>query len=277
MTAMARMPDGASLAYEIRSPSNAQDGEGTIVLVRPLGGSMTSWGTFRDALAARFRVIAFDARGTGESSATRLVTTTRAMARDLRALLDVLGVSRTHVYGISLGGMVASWLAIDAPGRVDRLVLASTTPKGTMYRARAASRGLTLMRCLAQPAARAESCLATRILSNEFRRNHPREVAAIRAQAAAHPASHLALLALLGAAARHDAEAHLKEISADTLVLVGEHDPLLTHASQRELVDRIPHTRFEMVAGAGHDVSVEAPLRVAERVIAHFAPVRTPS
>jgi 3-oxoadipate enol-lactonase len=190
------------------------------------------------------------------------------MATDAVRVMDDLGVARAHVFGISLGGMVATWVAIDHAPRVDRLVLVSTLPKGTMFRHDVALRALSIARCLARPPAQAEACLATRILSKEFRRTHPRDVERIRAAAMARPASHRALVTMLAAAARHDATARLPEIQAPTLVVAGELDPIVSRASQR-LLAHIPHARFELAPRVGHDVSVEAPEWLADQVIRH--------
>jgi pimeloyl-ACP methyl ester carboxylesterase len=230
-----------------------------ILLLRPLGGSTLSWGPFADALEKELRVITFDPIAR---------STTRAMAADAAAVLDDHGVERAHVFGISLGGMVATWLAIDHASRVDRLALVSTLPKGSMFRHDVVLRALSLVRCLARPPAQAEASLATRILSTRFRREHPREVERVRSAAMKRPASHRALLTMLAAAARHDATARLREIAAPTLVVAGELDPIVSRASQRLLV-QIPHARFELARGVGHDVSVEAPEWLAEQVIRH--------
>jgi 3-oxoadipate enol-lactonase len=251
------------LAYDI-------EGEGPpLLLVRPLGGSRLSWDRFATALAKRARVITFDPRGVGDSSAAPAFSSTRAMARDALALLDHLQLPRVHVYGISLGGMVASWLAADAPERVQRLVLASTLPRGTELRPAALLGGIAMARCLLEPAAQAEACLVTRILSPQFRAQQPQAVRRVQELARARPATHRAFLVLALAAATHDVHHALGRIRANTLVLVGEHDPLLTVASQRELLGSIPHAHFELIAGAGHDVSVEAPEVTALRVLSH--------
>jgi 3-oxoadipate enol-lactonase len=258
------LPDGGRLGYTVR-------GDGPpLLLLRPVGGSMLSWSRFGEELSRRALVIAFDPRGTGCSSDAPLPTTTRGMARDALSLLEHLGVPRAHVYGISMGGMVASFLAVDAPARVDRLILASTLPRGTAIRTGALLRGLSIARCLAQPAREAEACLVKRILSPQFRARHPDEVRRIQELARARPASHLGLLKLLAAAAAHDVSARLPEITAETLVIVGEHDPLITLASQKELLRRLPHATFDVITGAGHDLSTEAPHRAAARVLAHI-------
>lgn len=103
----------------------------TILLFASLGGV---WGRFRDLVATHDDVIAFDPPWTSAS--------TREMARDAAARL---GGARAHVLGESLGGMIATWLAVDAPALVDRLVLCSTLPRASMS-ARRVLRGLPLLR-----------------------------------------------------------------------------------------------------------------------------------
>ncbi len=257
----ARLPDGGRISYELR-------GDGPpLMLLRPLGGSMLSWGQFADELQKRARVLMFDARGMGSSSSLPWRTTTRTMARDARQLLDVLGIERTSVYGISLGGMVASWLAVMAPDRVDRLVLASTLPRGSMFDRRAWRRELGLARCLLKAPKEAEACMAERILSLQFRDEHPLAVADIRQAASTNPASRVALATLLFVAWSHDVHEFLHDIQSPTLVLVGQQDPLLTLESQRELLRGIVGASYEVIGSVGHDLSAEAPHRVAERVI----------
>jgi 3-oxoadipate enol-lactonase len=260
-------PDGGRIAYEVRGRADAQ----TLLLCRPLGGSMVSWARFGDVLAERMRVIAFDARGTGQSSTPRLTTSTRTMAQDAVTVLDALGIARAHVYGISLGGMVASWLAVDWASRVDRLVLASTTPIGLTFHASASRRLVALARCFtAKTRFETEACMATRILSREFRRDHPSDVEKIRALARVHPATRRSLLVLLAAAGRHDLRGRLKDITARTLVLAGSRDELITLAPQRRMAMAIPHAKLEVIADAGHDISAEVPEEVAARVLSHL-------
>ncbi len=92
----------------------------------PAGAGSRSW----TALAERFEVILFDNRGIGESDAPPGPYTAAEMAADVVQVLDEAGVERAHVLGTSLGGMVAQELALTSPERVDRLVLACTTPGG---------------------------------------------------------------------------------------------------------------------------------------------------
>ena len=256
------LEDGAELAYEVHG------GGPPILLFRPLGGSLVSWDEFGARLAQHLRVIMFDPRGVGDSSDTPWSWTTRRIAADARALLDHLREERTHVYGISMGGMAAMWLAIDHADRVDRLILASTVPRGVELRAQALGRGASLGLCVIRHQADVDACLATRVLSRSFRAEHPDAVERIQTLARARPTSRANLVRLLLAAARHDARADLSRISAPTLVLLGERDPLPTRDSQQELLAAIPDVSREFVADTGHDLSAESPAVTAERVLA---------
>jgi pimeloyl-ACP methyl ester carboxylesterase len=257
------LPDGGRLAYR-------EQGRGPpLLLLRPLGGSLVSWDRFAELLADSVRVIAFDPRGVGRSSPAPLLMSTRQMARDARALLRGLGLSSAHVYGISLGGMVASWLSIDTPECVQKLVLASTLPRGLS--AHAPRNLAALARSLLHAPAETEAELATRILSPQFRATHPDRVRRIQELARQHPATHRALATLCLAALRHDARRELFKLHADTLVLIGEYDPILTVDSQRVLLGALPHAQYALIERAGHDLSVEAPEQTAARVLAHVA------
>jgi pimeloyl-ACP methyl ester carboxylesterase len=101
----ARLSDGGKLSFSVRGDLSSRT---PILLNRPLGGSMDLWGTFADRLADEYPLIAFDPRGVGQSSDAPLLHSTRVMARDAVELLDALSVQCAHVFGLSLGSMVAS-------------------------------------------------------------------------------------------------------------------------------------------------------------------------
>jgi 3-oxoadipate enol-lactonase len=265
------LADGGVLAYEVVGPGpGPAPGRGEappLLLLRPLGGSMALWGAFRARLAAGRRVVSFDPRGAGRSSAPPLGVTTRRMVRDAVALLDHLRVGAADVFGLSLGGMVASWLAIDEPRRVRRLVLASTVRRGLDISRRGMERALSLAGCALRPtASEMEVCMAHRVLSVAFRRERPDEVRRIEAIVRAGPASRLGLLQLAAAAALHDASSGLPGVTAPALLLWGERDALLRPDSQAELRAALPSAPFEAVRRAGHDLTLEQPEVTADLV-----------
>ena len=232
---------------------------------------MTLWGSFRTRLAATHRIIAFDHRGSGSSSALPFVTTTKRLARDALALLDHLEVERAQVFGLSLGGMAATWLAILAPARVNRLCIASAPACGLSLSRAGLGRGLALAACLLRPRDEIEAALVDRILSRHFRERHPEDLRRIEALANAEPSARVALVQLALAAATHDARGALVAITAPTLVLAGEHDALLGTEAPRALAAAIRGATFAIIAGSGHDLTLEQPLTTATRVALFFA------
>ena len=104
-----------------------------LLLIHGLGYERHGWGPLPALLAEDFRVLLFDNRGIGESDAPPGPYTTALMAGDALGVLDAAGIERAHVVGTSLGGMVAQELVLTAPERVDRLVLACTTPGHSTY------------------------------------------------------------------------------------------------------------------------------------------------
>jgi pimeloyl-ACP methyl ester carboxylesterase len=114
--------NGIELYYEVH-------GEGPpLLLIMGLGANATAWYRQIPVLSERYRVIAFDNRGAGRSEKPLEPYSIPQMADDAAALMDTLGISTSHVFGMSLGGMIAQEYALRHPERVQALVLGGTTP-----------------------------------------------------------------------------------------------------------------------------------------------------
>jgi aminoacrylate hydrolase len=137
------MPHAAGLYYELHGP---EDGE-PLVLSPGLGGSAHYWQPNLDAFAGRYRVILYDHRGTGRSDRTLPANTTiETMAQDVVALLDAIGVERTHFIGHALGGMIGVALALRAPERLLKLVVVNGWAKLDPFTALCFDARLALLR-----------------------------------------------------------------------------------------------------------------------------------
>ena len=265
------VPDGGHIAYRVEGVKSVGP---PLLLIRPLGGSMDLWGSFRSLLATQHRVIAYDLRGTGRSSADPGCVGTRALAADALLLLDHLEVDRANVFGLSLGAMIATWLAATASSRVAKLCLASAPARGLVLTRAGLLRELSLAACFLRPIEDVEACIVARILSSRFRTTSPRAASTIDGQLHAAPtpsASRLSLFKHAFAAIRHDARSVLGHIEAPTLVLAGDEDALLDAEAPRELARGIPNATFETIREAGHDVTLEQPGATAARVSLFFA------
>jgi 3-oxoadipate enol-lactonase len=198
----------------------------------------------------RFECIVYDNRGAGRSGVPLWPTSMPELAADAAGLLDALGLESAHVYGVSMGGMVAQELAIRFPERVRGLVLAGTTPGGP--------------RAL-RPNARELADLArgrslTRLLfSPQFRRADPERVRMLMRGFGRHRATARGAWWQWWATVYHDTLSRLPDITAPTLVLHGEQDAMCPLGNARLLAARIPDAELVVIPGAGHAFALERP------------------
>jgi 3-oxoadipate enol-lactonase / 4-carboxymuconolactone decarboxylase len=226
-----------------------------VLLLRPLAGTMGLWGAFRDGLAKRHPVIACHHRGVGSSPPATVATSTRTM-----------------------GGMVATWLAIDRPDLVAGLVVASAPARGTdamrslaSPRVSAAERSVRMVTSLARREGDREAGLAEQVLSERFRMMEPARTAEILEQLRSDGGSLRVVLQHAAAAALHDVRHDVGRIRAPALCLAGGLDELVPAAAIADLARAIPSARFDVIADAGHDLSLEAPDELARRVSSFFS------
>ena len=108
-----------------------EQGQGApVLLIMGLGYTSIMWNRIRPALALHFRTIAFDNRGVGRSDVPPGPYSIATMASDAAAVLDAAGIARAHVFGVSMGGMIAQEFALQYPARTCLLILGCTAPGG---------------------------------------------------------------------------------------------------------------------------------------------------
>jgi pimeloyl-ACP methyl ester carboxylesterase len=208
--------------------------------------------------AARFDTIRYDNRGAGRSPVPWRPTSIPELAGDAVRLLDALGLDSAHVYGLSMGGMVAQEVAIRFPDRVRALVLGGTSHGGP----RAVLPSPRLAAALARrggPAGLRAQVVGRALFSEAFRHEHPELVTAHLRHLGAHRASARGLMGHLAASAYHDTRARLGRIPAPTLVLHGGADELTPVANARLLAAGIPDATLHVLPGVGHGYLLEQP------------------
>jgi 3-oxoadipate enol-lactonase len=114
-----------TLSYDVEGPADAP----VVLLINSIASTRELWARQVPALAARYRVIRYDARGHGRSSVPAGEYSVEQLGRDALAILDDARTATAHVCGISLGGLTAQWLGIAVPDRVASLVLANTAAR----------------------------------------------------------------------------------------------------------------------------------------------------
>lgn len=239
-----------------------------VLLITGLGLSGGSWWRTVPVLARRLRVITFDNRGVGRSRAFSYAYTTDAMADDAASVLDAAGVERAHVYGLSLGGMVAQALALRHPGRVRSLVLGATSPGGPRAIGPSAEVAAFFRRRgrMAPEDAARESIPVN--YGPRCRAEHPDRIERDIAERLSHPFSEQAYRAQLFAAAWHNAYGSLPRIAVPTLVVHGALDRVIPAGNADLIAERIPGARLHLLDDAGHLYPTEEPQ--ADEAIARF-------
>jgi 3-oxoadipate enol-lactonase len=239
--------NGARTNYRLDGPPGAP----TLVLSNSLGTNLTMWDPQIPALAKQFRVLRYDTRGHGESVVTPGPYSIAQLGRDVIGLLDVIGVGRTNFCGLSMGGMIAMWLGVNAPDRIDRLVLCNTAAKiGT---AETWNSRIDMVRT--QGMAPVADTQAQRWFTPRFIANSPTEVAAARERIVnTSPEGYAANCAAIR---DMDQRGTISRIQARTLVIAGLHDPVIPAADSRYLADTIPGARL-VELDASHLSNLEA-------------------
>lgn len=237
-----------------------QEGEGPdLLFVSGLGADRNCWGSQLSALRGRFRITVYDNRGAGRSDAPDEPYTTRQMADDAAALLDAIGIGRTHVVGTSMGGQIAQELASHYPQKVERLVLACTRMKAGPVRKLMAP----INRFLSNHDAeidRVQRILLTMpwVMTAAFMSDDDKVLQALEgAKADPSPMKVYAFLRQHDASAAHDSSAHIGRITAPTLVLVGAEDILTPVSASEALAAAIPGAKLRVLPRGGHAFFME--------------------
>ena len=222
------------------------------VLLHPFPLSRTAWAGIADALAARRRVIAVDARGFGDSPVAGPFSIAD-LADDVAALLDRLSIARAGVVGMSMGGYAALAFAARHRTRLSALVLADTRAAADTAEARTARAAALAAVDGPGPRAYLQASLP-RLLSPNA---PPARVAHVLARAETRAASLRAGIEALRD--RPDRTAELGAVACPTLVVCGTEDQVTPAAEMKQVADAISGARFVPIAEAGHLSHIEAP------------------
>jgi len=263
-----------------------------VLLIMGFAGQLTLWdpGFCADLADAGFYVIRYDNRDvglstwlddTGEPDLLALLGGDASapysiadMAADAAGLLDALGLDAAHIVGVSMGGMIAQAFAIDHPARVRTLTsimsstgdpmvgqpdpdaLAALVPAPPTSRQEAMDQDVVMWRTIGSPGFPFDEAMV-------------RERAGAAYDRAFHPAGNSRQFAAI--ATQPDRTARLAAVTAPTLVIHGEADPLVDPSGGRATAAAIPGARLHLVPGMGHDMPQELSDPFVAELAAHFA------
>ncbi len=217
-----------------------------VTFVHSLSSNHSIWESQVKTLKDSHALLTFDLRGHGRSSAPAGAYTLELLADDVLGLWDALGIDRSHVVGISLGGMVAQTLALKARRRVKSLVLADTS---SYYPPAAAAAFADRIRIVGEQGVEPlVQPTLERWFTAPFRRERPEAVERIANLIRRTPAS--GYIGCCHAIARLDTFSRLNEIRCPTLVIVGEQDQGTPPDMARAIAEGIAGARLEIIPGA---------------------------
>jgi len=229
-----------------------------VVFVHAFPMNRTMWRRQVEAVSGRWRAIAVDLRGFGESEMGAEPFTMDGCADDVMALLDHLQIHEPVVLvGLSMGGYVAFGCVRRHAHRLRGLVLADTRAEPDTEEGRAGRYALA-RRVEAEGVGPVVESMLPRLVSEGTRTRRPEVVSELRAlMEAARPQTVAAALRAL--AERPDSRPDLVRIAVPTLVVVGEEDVVTPPDSSRIMHAGIPGSRLEIIPGVGHMANMEAP------------------
>ena len=268
------------MPYALRRPRLHYDRTGSGEPLLCITGFTISSAVYEPVLplwGGTYDCITYDNRGSGRSGSPPWGTSMPELAADAVRLMDALDVESAHVFGISMGGMIAQELALRFPERVRGLVLAGTTPGGPRAIRPAvgelAAVGVDLARTFHVPA---RPWLAPLLFSERFREEEPERVAELLTYFARHTPTPWGANAHWWATVYHDTVSRLGRIQAPTLVMHGGEDSFAPIENAELLAARIPDAELCVVEGTGHACILEAPERSFAAIDGFLSGARAP-
>jgi len=234
-----------------------EQGQGPpILLIMGLGYPSDMWHRTRPHLAVQYRTVALDNRGCGRSDVPPGPYSIALMAADAAAVLDAAGVQSAHVFGVSMGGMIAQEFALQYPQRVRCLILGCTSPGG---RHAILATPDVLMALMARPTMTAEQAreVFTPILydSSTLIERIDQDMNILKDW---FPTAEGFTAQLQGIMA-WEAYSRLPQITVPTLVLHGDSDRLIPPGNGEIVASRIPGARLVKIPRAGHIFGTDQP------------------
>jgi len=232
------------------------------VLIRGLGSNLLSWYEQIPMLSRHFRCVVFDNRGAGRTDKPDAPYSIRGMAADTAGLIDALGIKRTALLGISMGGMIAQEFALKHPSRVRGLILGCTNC-GASHSVPANPEDLAkLMPVPGQPAeeqarrAFSAACGKAFLASERGKKVLDQAIA----EMGNYPITPMHTYMRQGAAIQgFDSHARLGEVKASTLIVHGDDDAIVPCKNAEVLHQAIRGSKVHIIKGAGHMFFWEAP------------------
>jgi pimeloyl-ACP methyl ester carboxylesterase len=242
----------------------------TLVIITGASSNLEWWFRHIPVFSAYYKIVIFDPRGAGRTDAPDIPYTIEMMANDLAGLLDFVSIKSSHLYGVSMGGMIAQEFALHYPERVRRLILACTSCGGAHS---VPTTDPKVLDAFQNPKVLSPEESAMQQIrggtSQEFIDKNPGFIGQFIEKFIEHPITPQGLIRQGGALMSFDTYDRLPQIKAPTLVIHGNTDRLVPVENARILVSRIPNSELVILEKMGHLFIYEA-FDESNRIILNF-------
>jgi pimeloyl-ACP methyl ester carboxylesterase len=237
-------------------------------MIMGFSGNVDWWPPeFVDALARHYRLLLFDNRGTGKTSDNGCLYSIPLMAKDTLGLMDSLGIQRAHIFGVSLGGLIAQEIALGYPERVHQLVL-GCTGCGPLWGVKFSLNHVNLwFDYLTNADFRSRKFITNLFFSQTFLNRHPDKLQRFGKRVRQLPTPLETQLKQISAMLCFDSYSRLRHIQAPSLIMTGTEDYMVPPRNSDILAKHIPRSRLVTFKGCGHAFIIEATEAVAEELI----------
>lgn len=241
--------NGIEINYEI-------EGDGPVVTFsHSLACTLAMWDEQVRALKNRYRVLRYDTRGHGQTSAPAGAYTLEQLAEDLKGLLDGLGITATHFVGLSMGGMIGQVFALKHPAMVQSLTLCDTTSRypaaaAPVWEERIKTVGAKGMEPMVAPT-------LERWFTASFRARRKDLMERVGAMIRSTPAP--GYIGCCHALPKINVTERLKDVRCPALVIVGEEDPGTPVDMARDIHAALPGAELAVLSRASHLSNLEQP------------------
>jgi 3-oxoadipate enol-lactonase len=239
-----------------------------LLLIMGLGYPHDMWHRTRPVVSAHYRTILFDNRGVGRSDLPAGPYSIAQMAADGAAVLNAAGVEKAHVFGVSMGGMIAQEFALNYPERVNRLVLGCTNCGGKQS-IPATQKVLDVLMARAKMTAdEGAKAMVPYIYDDSTPRDRVEEDLAIRRRCYPQAAGYMAQVHGIFAWNSFD---RLSQIAAPTLIIHGETDQLIPAENGPILAGAIAGSKLVMLPKASHIFATDQPEETHREILSFLS------
>jgi pimeloyl-ACP methyl ester carboxylesterase len=231
-----------------------------LMMIMGLGANLNWWDPrMVQGLSKKFKLVMFDNRGAGRTDVSDRRYTIKSFAEDTAGLMDILGIARAHVLGVSMGGMIAQELALNFPKKIEKLVLCSTNCGGakSVPASQEVLRALSADRSALLPEEIVSIMTIPLLFTEDFIKKNSDLVALSIQQILRVPISNEAFVRQLNSIMEFDTYDRLPQIRAPTLILLGKRDILVPPENAVVLAEAIPNAKLVYFQNSAHGLVEE--------------------